>query len=99
MSINFIFEDGQGKLAGELSLDTVPTLTNQQVKSFLSGATAFLDLGQLTKVDTAGLAWLFLLVEKSKKYHCELTLKHASSDLMKLARLSNVEMLLPHIDG
>jgi len=53
-----------------------------------------ISLAETTQVDTAGLAWLLLLIETAQKANCQLSFVHLSHDLLKLAQLSAVDDFL-----
>ena len=94
-SITFTPSDEGGLLSGELTRQTVPQLPNKVVRQLISNSSIMLDLKQVKKVDTAGLAWLLALVEQAQVNACQLTLTHLPSDLIKLAKLSAVDDFLP----
>lgn len=52
------------------------------------------DLSDVSQVDTAGLAFLLLLIEKANKAQIVLTFKHLPNDLLKLAKLSAIDSFL-----
>jgi phospholipid transport system transporter-binding protein len=83
------------QLLGELSRHTVMSFSHQQLKTLLQSAKLQIDLSGLTKVDTAGLAWLLQMVETAAKRGCALQLTHLPPDLVKLAMLSGVTNFLP----
>lgn len=93
--IEFFIEGDLGKISGELTRSTVPIISTKQRKRFLSQSSATLDLAAVSKVDTAGLSWLFVLVEEAKVKNCQLKFFNASTELIKLAALSSVDNLLP----
>lgn len=82
-------------LIGELSQHTVMTLPKNLLKQSVAQSNLRLDASQVNKVDSAGLAWLLLLIEKANTANCQLTIAHLSDDALKLARLSGVEQFLP----
>ena len=94
-SIKFTPSEEGGQLAGELTRQTIPKLPNKAVRKLISNSPIVLDLKQVKKVDTAGLAWLLALVEQAELNACQLTLTHLPSDLIKLAKLSAVDGFLP----
>ena len=92
----------RGLLEGELTRHTVPQLTNKHSKKLFSCATnkneikniVTLDLCKVTKVDTAGLAWLLQQIELAQANPCQLVFAHLPSELIKLAKLSGVDDFL-----
>lgn len=94
--ISFTFTDNIGTLAGILTRKTVPSLPNKGcLDKKLANRQVVVDLKALDNVDTAGLAWLFLLVEEANALPCQLSYSNVSDDLLKLAKLSGVEQFLP----
>lgn len=93
--VELIVNNDSVRIVGELSLITVPSLTRKRQRQLLKNSSVRVDLASIEKIDTAGLSWLFLLVEEANKSNCELEFINASAKLMKLAELSYVESLLP----
>jgi len=97
MSLQVSITENNGKTAisGALTRATVPSLgKHRHHKIIKKNADICVDLSQLTKVDTAGLAWLLLVLEQAKKHQCQVSFAHIPNDLLKLAQLSAVESLL-----
>lgn len=84
-----------GKLSGELTRHTVPQLSEKISNKLLSNNIIILDLLEVTKIDTAGLAWILAQIEIGQANACQLSLSHLPSDLIKLATLSGVDSFLP----
>lgn len=85
-----------GEIVGPLNRNTVAKLDkNYHVKIIKQLANeAALDLAQTTSVDTAGLAWLLLLLEIANEKNCQLAFANLPDDLLKLAKLSAVDTFL-----
>ena len=83
------------RLSGELIRQTVPLIPNNESRQLLKENNANIDLAEVTKVDTAGLAWLLTQVEYAQANDCHLSLLHIPSNLIKLAELSSVLSFLP----
>ena len=94
LSFNFI-DDTNAVLSGELTRHYVAHLARQKQNSLFKKNVANIDLAQVTKVDTSGLAWLLLIVEKAQQKNLTLSFSNLPHDLVKLAKLSAVEALLP----
>ncbi|WP_416306225.1 STAS domain-containing protein [Neptunicella sp. SCSIO 80796] len=62
----------------------------QQIESDL-----VFDLQGVTAIDTAGLAWLIQLVGECEQQKKSLKLINTPTSLLKLAKMSDVESLLP----
>jgi phospholipid transport system transporter-binding protein len=88
-----------GMLAGELTRQSIPQLVKEQATNKLFGyqkvKRVVVDLKKVSKVDTAGLAWLLQQIEIAQANACQLTFAHLPSELIKLAKLSGVDGFLP----
>lgn len=81
--------------AGELTRQTVMTIPKKSMAHIVNQQRINLDLQQVTQVDTAGLAWLFYLLEQASKTSCQITFSSVPSKLDKLISLSGVDGFLP----
>ncbi|MDC0601997.1 STAS domain-containing protein [Aliiglaciecola sp.] len=90
---------GEYRLSGDLNMKTV---TNgwpdkqkiiQQLKQ--TDGSLNVDFSGITHVDTSGLAWVMHLTKACQKQQLELKLHHLPVGLINLAKLSNVDGLLP----
>lgn len=82
-------------LSGDLIRQTVPSLPDKKMNSFLQQKNVVINLAQVSKVDTAGLAWLLSQVELSQANACQLSFDHLPSSLIKLAAMSAADGFLP----
>jgi phospholipid transport system transporter-binding protein len=82
-------------LAGELTRQTVMTLPKESIKQIINQQTSTIDLQQVNQIDTAGLAWLFYLLELASQTGCQLTFSSVPAKLKKLINLSGVDGFLP----
>lgn len=80
---------------GELTRHTINKSNQHSMKAYLTGKDIVIDLSAVSKVDTAGLAWLLAIVEQYKKQTGKLCFSHLSGDLVKLAKLSGVDRFIP----
>ena len=85
----------QSLLVGELTRHTVMQISKKNIKQLVAQQSSILDLQQVTRIDTAGLAWLFHLVEQARCASCELSFSNIPAKLDKLISLSGVEGFLP----
>ena len=102
INITWVLTKNSILFSGELTRHTVPNIPDQLSKSlFEKGVTqacsVILDFKSVTTIDTAGLAWLLLQVERAKTYGCPLHFAYLSEALIKLAQLSSVDEFLPHL--
>ncbi len=82
-------------LVGELTRHTVMQITKKDIKQLISKQSSIIDLQQVTRIDTAGLAWLFGLLEQAYQKNCQLSFCNVPAKLDKLISLSGVEGFLP----
>jgi len=82
-------------VVGELIRTTITKSFEKESKKLFSSTKMVVDLSQIKKVDTAGLAWLLYIVEQAILNSCQLTFIHIPQDLLKLARLSGVDSFIP----
>jgi phospholipid transport system transporter-binding protein len=83
-------------LQGELTRHTLTKISKKTVKSMLATSNVLIDLQQVNKVDTAGLAWLFYLLEQAQSAQCQLRFANLPSKLENLITLSGVNGFLPN---
>ena len=82
-------------LTGELTRHTIMQISKKSIKLILAQQSSLLDLHQVTRIDTAGLAWLFYLLERANLTGCQLSFSNVPAKLNKLINLSGVEGFLP----
>lgn len=82
---------------GDLTRDTVMPVWTQQSEHIrhLSEKTIHLDMGAVQQVDTAGLAFVIELAKLCQQLKVTLALHNTPEGLVNLAKLSNVESILP----
>ena len=91
---------GRLRLLGSLSFETVPALWAQAQALLRQAEPAqqdflVVDLGGVSRSDSAGLALLVLLFTESKRRDRALAFFAVPAQVMALARISGVEGLLP----
>ena len=92
---NITLNHGILAISGELSRHSVAQIKDDEyVNGFDHGAVK-VDLSHVSKADTAGLAWLFYLLEQAAEYACQLSFSNIPDNLSKLITLSGVDGLLP----
>ena len=88
-------ESGQLVLEGELTFDTVPEIYRQSVHLLsTSDRLSSVDLSNVMRVDSAGLALLLEWQALARKRSSNLAFINAPSDLLRLAALSESTSLL-----
>jgi phospholipid transport system transporter-binding protein len=93
--INMILNHGTLLISGELSRQTVEQLKSNEFSHWFAHGALNVNLHDLLKVDTAGLAWLLYLVESASKYTCQLSFSHIPEKLSKLIMLSGIDDFFP----
>ena len=96
--ISFIEKNSRIIFSGELTLLTIDNSFEKKSKRLIKSGNVIFDLSNISKVDTACLAWLLAMLELSAKKSCQLTFDNLPKDLIKLAQLSRVDMFLPKTD-
>lgn len=94
-SITFAVNGSDANLSGELTRQTVMQVSKKDLASLYRNESAKVDFSRVSHVDTAGLAWLFLLLEQAASHNCQLTFQGLPKKLDKLIELSGVQGLLP----
>ncbi|MEN8176140.1 MAG: STAS domain-containing protein [Pseudomonadota bacterium] len=87
--------DGQLRLSGVLDFDSVTELRPLLAPYLQAGTQLSLDLRRVTHGNSAGLALLLEWMQEATKAGSKLSLHHVPVALLEIARLSNLETLLP----
>lgn len=87
-------------VSGELSISTITREFEKKYQNLfdnkhISDNEINVDLSKVNKIDTAGLAWLLMWIERAVTYKKQLNLVNVPEKLLNLAKLSSVESLLP----
>lgn len=82
-------------VSGSLTRDTISKGFEKKAIELLKAEQLVIDLSQVERGDTAGLAWLLLIVEQANKRNISLQFTNIPNDLQKLANLSAVSAFLP----
>lgn len=85
---------GRFSLQGELSFDTVPALVAAGEQLFADGDAVSVDLGEVGRSDSAGLALLVSWIRLARRRQKTLEFHHIPAQLQGLARVSGVAQLL-----
>lgn len=92
------FEDigaGRFRVVGQLGFDTVAQALEASHKLFADYHVMELDLSGVTSADSAGVALLIEWVSRARHSKCMLHFRNMPQQVMALARISDVESLLP----
>ena len=83
-------------LQGDLSFETVAQWW-PQLQSQINGEALSLDLNQVARADSAGLALLVSAMASANERKTSLQLQGAPAQLRQLAKVSGVDHLLPFV--
>lgn len=81
--------------SGALTRATITRAFDKKYRQLVENERMVLDLAKISQIDTAGLAWILLLIELAASKACHISLINIPDDLLKLAKLSAVDTLLP----
>ena len=76
VTVKLTAKEGELLINGELSRYSLALITNNNYSSYLKCSEIVVNLSQVTRVDTAGLAWLFCLFEQANALSCQMTFSH-----------------------
>lgn len=94
-TLEIVPEKHQLMVKGCLTREFITANVERQSCRDLSANITHINLSQVNVVDTAGLAWLLLMVEVAQRADSTLELVDLPEDLVKLAKLSAVAAFLP----
>ncbi|MBE0364990.1 phospholipid transport system transporter-binding protein [Pseudoalteromonas ulvae UL12] len=84
---------GEFVVSGELSAETVANFTFMQKFPDISSNCIIFDLSDVSRVDTAGLAWLIHTLSELQQQNINLSLHHVPEQLQRLMQLVQVSQL------
>lgn len=82
-------------LTGQLTRQSIAGKQERTFAKLTKHQSQDIDLSGVSKFDTAGLAWLLALIEYANSKQTEITYSQVPIELVKLAKLSGVQALLP----
>lgn len=94
-TVNLTAKDSILFINGELTRHSLALINKNNYSSCFEFGHVTVNLSEVSKVDTAGLAWLFYLLEQALSCSCEVNFIHLPEKLHKLIELSGVNGLLP----
>ena len=93
-ALTFNQQDNQVNLVGQLTRMHIDKAFEKKSYQLLKQELLLLNFAQVSSVDTAGLAWLLMMIEKSIPNGCQLTIVNMPEKLIKLAKLTRVDNLI-----
>ncbi|WP_082897046.1 lipid asymmetry maintenance protein MlaB [Thalassotalea crassostreae] len=91
-------ENNRYVINGELIRQSINGKQDKHFKELTQHKNQNLDLSGINKIDTAGLAWLIALFEEAQRKQIEISYSQPPLELVKLAKLSGIENLLPIVN-
>jgi phospholipid transport system transporter-binding protein len=82
-------------ISGALTRATITRAFDKKYRKLVNDEHITIDLAKVSSIDTAGLAWILMLLELANHSACQIALINLPDDLLKLAKLSAVDNLLP----
>ncbi|BFT29274.1 hypothetical protein D210916BOD24_04500 [Alteromonas sp. D210916BOD_24] len=100
MSLFEVNDKGNIVVHGHLDRDTLSknlweSLRNSERDLLKKAATCTVDLSDVERADSAGLAWLINAVRDAKQNNVSMTLYKMPEKLQKLAKISDADSFLP----
>ncbi len=100
MSLFEVNDTGRIVVHGQLDRETLSknfweSLSSNQLSTLVSNKKCQVDLGDVERADSAGLAWLINAVRDAKQNGVSITLHKMPEKLHKLAKISNADGFLP----
>lgn len=87
--------EGHYALEGELTFDTVPGLAQQGERVFGDCPSLALDLGKVTRADSAGLALLVEWLRRARDCGQDVRYSNIPEQMLAMARASGLDQVLP----
>ena len=82
-------------LCGEVVIASAPALLAEARKLFAGQSQIVVDLAEVSRVDSSGLALMLEWLQLAQANNISLRFRNIPASLLRIARLSNVEALLP----
>jgi phospholipid transport system transporter-binding protein len=86
-------------LCGEVVIASAPALLAEARSLFAERERIIFDLAEVTRVDSSGLALMLEWLQLAHARNIPLQFRNIPTSLLRIARLSNVEGLLPLASG
>ncbi len=87
--------DGRLEIHGELSFASVPALWHECRAQCAAGNAIDIDLGQVRRSDSAGLALLVEWLRETQRSGASLRFFNMPAQMLEMARASGLEQILP----
>ena len=87
--------DGRLEVRGDLSFDSVPGLWRDCRETCAAGGNIDIDLGQVQRSDSAGLALLVEWLREAQRSGARLRFFNIPPQMLEMARASGLDQILP----
>lgn len=87
--------EGCFRICGELTFETVPRLWRSSQGLFENCEQVVMDLSQVSRADSAGLALLIDWTRQARKSDQEVSLIHMPKQILDIVRVSGLDNVLP----
>ena len=92
-------EQGSWRVTGELSFASVPELERNAAGGLLAAPGPwYIDLGQVQRADSAGLAMLIEWARLARERSVEIGYRNMPAQMRAMARVSGLEAIIPLLD-
>ena len=81
-------------LSGELDFETVPALLLHRGVQMEAGKNLTIDLAEVTRVDSAGLALMIEWLRESERKNLDMTFTNVPEQLLSIARVCGLDEIL-----
>ncbi|HSG10417.1 MAG TPA: STAS domain-containing protein [Gammaproteobacteria bacterium] len=81
-------------LSGELDFGTVPALLQHRGVQMEAGKNLTIDLAEVTRVDSAGLALMIEWLRESERKNLDMTFTNVPEQLLSIARVCGLDEIL-----
>jgi phospholipid transport system transporter-binding protein len=88
-------EDNLWELSGDLDMRSVPRVLEQAEGLFKNGAEAVVDLAEVDRIDSAGLALLVEWLRQAKRQGVAIHFRNIPARMLAIATVCGLEQLLP----
>jgi len=96
MNAKIQLTEGVVHVSGDLNAASVPALLDDSVALFQqAGEQLCVDLADITRADSSGLALLIDWMRSAKRHNQQLIFRRIPAQLLEMARVSGIESLLP----
>lgn len=86
------------RISGELNADSVPARLRESTRWFEPGATVAVDLADVTRADSAGVALLLDWLRQARAAQAELTFRNPPAQMLAIIDFCALGEIIPLLD-